>query len=364
MRLHHVLLSTIAIASLTACNHADSDDDAPRAQALSLDSVSKNIPISVDTVHATAAEQYISLTGRVTYDEDLISRVVPFAGGIAVDVRADIGDQVRRGQPLAVVQSAEVMDVSSQAAAARSNVAVAEKSLHAAEILHKSGLMTDRDYEAAVREMERTRSELQRTQDVSGLLGSSSSSNYTVKSPRTGTVVQRAITQGSHFRADDDSPLFTVADLSRVWVLANVYESDINAVREGDSVAIQVIAYPDTTFHGIINRIYSVLDPGNRTMKIKIQVSNPGLLLKPEMFANVVIRRKEHRYLPSVKTTSLIFHNNSHWVLVVGANDKISPRKVHPYREVGDRTYITDGLAEGEHVVASNQLLLFNAIVQ
>src|SRR5664279_6595542 len=115
------------------------------------------------------------------------------------------------------------------------------------------------------------------------------SGEYIVRSPIDGFVVERQVNNNMMIRSDNATALFTISDLKNVWVMANVYESNITAVRMGDSVNITTLSYPGKIFRGKIDRIMNVLDPSNKVMKLRIVLGNPGYLLKPEMFASVVV---------------------------------------------------------------------------
>src|SRR5476651_1095296 len=110
--------------------------------------------------------------------------------------------------------------------------------------------------------------------------------------------------------------MFTISDMREVWIWANVFESDISKVKEGYTARITTLAYPGKVFFGKVNEISSVLDPDNKVMKIKIELPNPDMLLKPQMFTNVVITNSEKTQSVSVPSKAIIFDSSKNYVVV------------------------------------------------
>ena len=163
-------------------------------------------------------------------------------------------------------------------------------------------------------------------------------------------------------RSDNATGLFTISDLKNVWVMANVYESNISFVKTGDSVNITTLSYPGKIFRGKIDKIMNVLDPSNKVMKLRIILSNPGYLLKPEMFASVVVNTTENKRELSIPSRTLIFDHSQYYVLVYKSPTEITIRPVQVSSTVGDRSYISEGLTEGEHLIGTQALLIYQEL--
>ena len=163
-------------------------------------------------------------------------------------------------------------------------------------------------------------------------------------------------------RSDNSTALFTISDLKNVWVMANVYESNISNVKMGDSVNITTLSYPGKIFRGRIDKVMNVLDPSNKVMKLRIVLANPGYLLKPEMFASVVVNTTENKNMVSIRSRALIFDHSQYYVLVYKSPSDISIRPVQVQNTVGDRTYITEGLTEGERLIGTEALLIYQEL--
>ncbi len=210
------------------------------------------------------------------------------------------------------------------------------------------------DYDKAVAENKRA------TAVVS--INKSNDQGYVVKSPISGFVIEKNLTDNTQVRADNSTNLFTIADLSDVFVLINIYESDISNIQTGDPVKITTLSYPDKVFTGKIDKIYDVLDPDNKVVKARVKIDNPGNKLKPEMFANVIIKAKSGESLPVINTRGLIFDNDKNYVIVVDGKAKVHVQQIDIAKRVEDRAYIRAGLKPGDRIVASRQLYLFESL--
>jgi len=185
---------------------------------------------------------------------------------------------------------------------------------------------------------------------------------YFLKSPIDGFVVDRQVNNQMMIRSDNAMALFTISDLKNVWVMANVYESNISLVKMGDSVNITTLSYPGRIFRGKIDKIMNVLDPANKVMKLRIVLNNPGYLLKPEMFANVLVNTTENKKMITIPSRALIFDHSQYYVLVYKSPSDITIRPVQVLNTVGDKTFISEGLTEGERLIGTEALLIYQEL--
>ena len=185
---------------------------------------------------------------------------------------------------------------------------------------------------------------------------------YIVKAPVSGFIVEKSASQGMELRSDDPENLFTVSNLDHVWVLANVYESDLANVKEGDQTTITTLSYPDKIFHGRIDKIFNVLDPDSKTLKVRVTLDNADYRLKPEMFANVNVTYAGHDKRVAIPADAVVFDKNRNFVVMVNKENQPIVREVEIYKTIGSKTYLTGGLAPGDRVVTNNNLLIYNAL--
>ena len=163
-------------------------------------------------------------------------------------------------------------------------------------------------------------------------------------------------------RSDYTDNLFTVGDFDDVWVWANVYETDISKVKVGYNAKVTTLAYPDKVFLGKIDKISAILDPQAKVMKARISLPNPSLMLKPEMFTNVMIDNKEGIKAVSIPARALVSENGRTYVVADMGQCDMSIREVSILKMVGDKAYISSGLKAGEKVISQNQILLFRQL--
>src|SRR5665213_2852508 len=354
-----LLALTVFSASLFSCNSKEPAGDEKQGYVLP-DSLLKTLEI--DTVSTSKVLNTLTLTGKVDFNEDQVIKIYPAISGSASDIKVMLGDYVKKGQILAVLKSVEMAGFSNDYTMAKSNLEIARKSLDAANDMYKSGLASQRDQLAAQEAYNQALSGLQKSQRVLNLNGGSLNGDYVVKSPIDGFVVEKQVNNNMMIRTDNATGLFTISDLKSVWVMANVYESNIANVKSGDSVEVTTLSYPGKIFRGKVDKIMNVLDPTNKVMKLRIILPNPGYLLKPEMFASVLVRNTENKKMISIPYHALIFDHSQYYVLVYKTPSDITIRPVQVMSSVGDRSFISEGISDGEKLIGSQALLIYQEL--
>ena len=179
----------------------------------------------------------------------------------------------------------------------------------------------------------------------------------------SGFIVEKQISRDMQLRPDQGDALFTISGLWDVWVMADVYESDISKVSEGASVRISTLAYPEKTFTGSIDKVYHLLDSESKTMGVRIKLKNEGYLLKPGMFTNVTVKCKaEDTSMPRIDSHALVFEGGKNYVVVVEPDQHLQIKEVDVYKQLSKECYIRSGLSEGDKVLNKNVLLVYNAL--
>ncbi len=350
-------MAVMAMA-LQSCHHADEADQKDEKFQVT-DSLLNSLLI--DTVKEASALSEINLTGSIAADESKLVKIYPMVSGVAHDVNVQLGDVVSKGQTLAVMKSAEMAGFTKDYISAEADVRSAKRTLESTQDLYKSGLASQKEMEEAQSNYDKAVAENKRATAVVNI-NKSNDQGYIVKSPISGFVIEKNLTDNTQVRADNSSNLFTIADLSDVFVLINIYESDISNIQTGDEAKITTLSYPDKVFTGKIDKIYDVLDPDNKVVKARVKINNPGNKLKPEMFANVTIKAKSGESLPEINTRALIFDNDKNYVVVFDGKAKVHVQQVDIAKRVEGRAYIRGGLKPGDRVVASRQLYLFESL--
>jgi len=324
------------------------------------DSLMKQIVI--DTVNKCPLVNAISLTGSVDFDQDYQVNIFPLVSGNIQDVKVQVGDYVQEGQVLAVVKSSEMAGYSNNLIIAETNVTATKKQLDAAKDLYKSGLSSQLDVTTAQVNYDQAIAQLEMVKRVLKINGNNTKGDYIIKSPISGFIVQKNITNNTAIRADNGNNLFTISDLKDVWIQANVYESNINKVHLGDSVQITTLSYPGRIFRGKIDKMTNVLDPTNKVMKVRIILQNADYALKPLMFTSVKVISQENKETICVSSNALVFDNSRYYVLKYSGKNTADITPVTVQSIFGNKVYLSDGVNVGDKVIASQTLLIYDAL--
>jgi cobalt-zinc-cadmium efflux system membrane fusion protein len=356
MKSFAIYLLPLAFAGMLASCGAHKTESKKDEPAVS-DSLIKN----VETAAAKMEEpsESIKLNGKIQPDESKQSKVFALVSGKIKSVQVELGDYVKQGQVLAVLQSAEVAGITNDVSIAESSLEMAKKNVETQKSLFEGNLATQQDYLSAQIEYKKAQSELNRARQVANISGGNSAA-YTLKAPISGYVIEKNITGNSEVRQDNSNSLFTVADLSTVWIIANVYESDIANIRLGDEVRVKTLANPEKEYLGKIDKVYNVLDPANRTMQVRISMPNANGELKPEMFATVKVSAKPTGAVLSIPAKAIVMDNSKQYVVVKKTN-KLEIKPISLLRRIEDRAFIS-GLEEGDQVVTSAQVFIYDAL--
>lgn len=319
--------------------------------------------VSVDTVHVCEVVDELTLNGRVTFNQDQVANVYPMFGGTVTELRAEIGDFVHKGEVLAVIRSGEVADYEKQLKEAEQQLLLARRNMDATQDMYNSGMASDKDVLQAKQELASAEAEERRIKEIFSIYHFSGNAFYQLKSPVSGFIVEKQISRDMQLRPDQGDALFTISGLSDVWVMADVYESDISKVSEGADVRISTLAYPEKTFTGTIDKVYHLLDSESKTMSVRIKLKNEDYLLKPGMFTNVSVKCKaEDTSMPRIDSHALVFEGGKNYVVTVEPDQRLKIKEVDVYKQLSKECYVRSGLSEGDRVLNNNVLLVYNAL--
>jgi Cu(I)/Ag(I) efflux system membrane fusion protein/cobalt-zinc-cadmium efflux system membrane fusion protein len=309
----------------------------------------QGIGVKTGTVELRQLSDNVRATGTVDINERAISYVQIRFPGYIRKVFANASYQyVRKGEPLFTVYSPDIVATQREYLLARQN----QKAMSASSVdgvaNGASSLATAA--EQRLRQWEIPESEIARLQQ-----SGTTSQELTVSSPVSGYITERVALP--NMSADPSMHLYTIADLSSVWVNAQVFQNDIGRVTPGESAAVTVDAYPDKTFTGHIEEILPQVDMATRTVRVRLVVSNPGVKLKPGMFVNVDLKYSLGRQL--VVPSSAIFQTGMKQIVFLDhGNGSLEPKNVVLGPIVGDETVVLKGLKVGQQIVTSANFLL------
>ena len=318
--------------------------------------------ITIDSVKYTTVENELKLTGKVTFDEDKVTKVFPVVSGVVTEIKAGIGDNVQKGQVLAVIKSTEMAGIENDLNKAGSDYEIARKNLEVMEDMYKGGIASGKELITAQEELQKAGSDLKKATNVSDIFGGDGKTVYYIKSPINGVIVDKNLSINMQIRTDYSESLFTISDLKNVWVMVNVFETDISKVKPDYNVEITTLSYPGQIIKGKIDQVYNVLDPVSKVMKARVRLANTNYQLKPEMFTNVILHYSEETPKLTVPSQAVIFDNSTNYVLVYRSRSDIEIREVKIYKSVNDKTYIDSGIKPGEKVIVNDNLLIYEEL--
>ncbi len=346
--------------------------EAPKAEATNKKAEDKTVfcvsdtlksMIQIGTVSLEQIQDVLQVAGEVTFNQDKVVRVMPLTSGQVLDVSANLGSYVNKGQVLATIKSFENVNNASDQRYAQAEVAISKKNLEATEGLFKSGLASERDVATAKQEYEKSLTNAERAKNVSNIYGDrNAQGEIVVKAPISGVITEKKIAAGSYVRSDNADNLFTIGSIDDVWVMANIFEADMSRVKVGYETEITTLAYPDKVFHGKIDKLGDMLDPTNKALRVRIRLSNKDRLLKPEMFTNVKITNVQGFKALEVPSSAVLFDYGKNFVVKYRDVCNIEVTEVKILKTLGEKTYLSSGVAVGEQLITKNQLLIYNAL--
>jgi cobalt-zinc-cadmium efflux system membrane fusion protein len=323
--------------------------------------------------------EYLQVTGTVQPIDSRVAQIRSLAQGRLQQVSVRVGDRVATGQVLATLDNLEATELAAQLATAnaelqrlKSQVAAVVRQADRNRRLAELGAAPQKDYESSVAEQRGLEGNIQAQEStIAGLttrlrrFGVTSPSpgeliSTLISAPFAGVVTKVDAAPGQVIDSDDQ--LFTISDLSRVWVQAEVYEKDLGRVQVGQNAIVRVDTYPDEPFAGRVTYISDVLDPQTRTARVRCEVSNPGTRLKLDMFATVHVPTKFNRTAVAVPSAAIQQIEQSTVVFVRKTETKFEVRRVQPGNTVLDMVEITSGLKQGERVVTEGAFHLKSII--
>jgi membrane fusion protein, heavy metal efflux system len=372
-----LILSLCSALLFAACKRKAAQKEVGEPQAESANkgnfvemsvSAQQHIGMVVAPAALTQLNEYLRATGTVQPIDSRIGVVGPLARGRIVEVRAKVGDRVEAGQTLAVFDNIEAGELLSQEQSARADLErlkaqlipatrQAERSRRLADI----GAGAEKDSESSKAEKEGIEADIRSQQALIdgirqrlrrfGISDDSPRDTFLtpLKAPFSGVLTKAQASPGDVVDAGRD--LFTVADLSRVWVQAEVYEKDLGRIRIGQSTLITVDTYPDQPFEGKAAYISDVLDPQTRTARVRCEVANHDLRLKTDMFANIELPTKFSKQALAVPAGALQDVEGKNVVFIRRSATQFEKRGVQKGVTVNNQTEIVSGLRPGEPVV-------------
>lgn len=309
----------------------------------------------------------LNVTGTVSPDVSRNIPVISLASGRVVEIHARIGDTVTKGQLLMRVQSADISQAFSDYRSAVADEALARAQLERSKLLYDKGAVAQKDLEVAQDAAAKTRIAVENATERLRILGAdmnNPSAIVEIHAPVSGVIIEQNVTAAAGVKTLDNSPnLFTIADLSSVWVVCDVYENDLPFVRQGEYADIHLNAYPKLILKGRADNIGPILDPNIRTAKVRLEVNNSGIL-RLGMFVTATFHGLNKELHATVPASAVLHLHDRDWVFVpMGSGQFRRVEVTAGAMFAGNLQEIRSGIAPGQQVVA-NALVLESTVSQ
>jgi membrane fusion protein, heavy metal efflux system len=367
------LCATLGLA-LTACSSskADPSAEAPPKATVEPDLDANNFKVD----HAdqfplvTAAERKavpaLNATGVVQPDITRAVPVISLAAGRVVELKARLGDTVEKGQLLLRVRSNDVSGAYQTYLKAQNDERLARTQLERAQTLYDKGAIAKSALEQADDAEADAKADLNAATEQLHTLGIDKdhpSGIVDIVAPISGVITDQQVTTASGVQGISGPNPFTISDLSYVWIVCDVYENDLDAVRVGDTADVRLNAYPNQVFKARVNNILPVLDPNLRTAKVRLEIKNPGQM-RVGMFATATFYGKQPETHSAVPASAILHLHDREWVYAPLGNSRFKRLEVVTGNMLpGNQQEIVSGIKPGDKVV-SNALDLQNTVEQ
>lgn len=328
--------------------------------------------------------------GFIATDDNLTTPVFSQLSGRVTQLLAKPGDYVVKEAPLLVVEASEIVQAQNDLIAAMSNVNSVHAQLDLARTneqrqhaLYDSQGAAQRDWQQSQVELATAQGNLRNAEialaavrNRLGILGKSDQEvaaledapdmrrmnpSATIHAPITGTVLQRQVGVGQYIQAASSTPLYVIGDLSTVWLMANVRETDVARIHLGDMLEVRVLAYPGRVFKGRISYVAPSIDPNTHRLPVRADIENRDGALKPQMFANFSIISGEGSVSPAVPQSAIVYNGEAPRVWVMGPDGVLSLRDIRAGRSNGTMVEVLSGISVGEKIVTSGALFIDHA---
>jgi membrane fusion protein, heavy metal efflux system len=320
--------------------------------------------IQTQAARTSTIPEYLDLPAHIEADPTRVVHVFAPAGGRIVEMKVRPWDRVEKGQTLAVLESGELARAVADYHKAVADSQVKQKALVRAQDLLDHGSISGKDYEQAQGDAQQSRAEVEAVREqvqVFGMDPDHASTELLVRAPRAGIILDIGAAPGEFSQAlTAPAPLATVADLTSVWALGDIYEQDLSATKLGEEAQVTLNAYPNQHWTGRVSVVSGAVDAATRTLHVRVVLPNAGAQIKPGMFGAIRILRSSSQGI-LVPAAAVIREGNDAYVFVGKGNGRFERRTVKIGRTLDGSIEILSGVNEGETIVSEGSLLLRSA---
>lgn len=317
--------------------------------------------IQTTTVHPTTIPDYLDLPAHIEPDPTSVVHVFAPAGGRIVEMKVRPWDRVEKGQTLATLESSDLARAVADYHKALADNQVKQKELARAQDLFEHHAISERENQQAQADAAQAKAEVDAAREqvqVFGMDPDSAVAQLIIKAPRSGVILDVGAASGEFSQAlSAPAPLCTVADISSVWAVGDIYEKDLTATKSGEPAEVTLNAYPDQHWNGRVGVVSDAVDPATRTLHVRVVLANSDGRIKPGLFGAIRLLRSSAQGI-LVTSDAVIREGNSAYIFVGSGNGRYVRRDVKLGRSIDGTLEIVAGLNAGDTIVSQGALLL------
>jgi cobalt-zinc-cadmium efflux system membrane fusion protein len=348
----------------------------PPATASFVPTPQQLLSLAIKPVESRMFRTETATDGTIALDDDLTTPVFsPFSGRVT-KIFAKLGDRVAMGAPLMMVEASEFVQAQSDLITAKAQFNLAETNEKRQHELYQAEGAALKDWERSQVDLAAAEAALAAVRNRLRIFGKSDreiaeleeapkgpgmNPESIIAAPISGTIVQRQVGIGQYIQAGSSNAVFSIGDLSKVWMIANVREVDGSLVHVGDAVEVRVLAFPNLVFKAKVSYVAPSMDPNTHRLAVRADVDNRDGVLKPQMFANFTILTGSEVAAVAVPRSAIVYEGETARVWVLASSGVLAPREIQTGRTDGDLVEVVRGLTPGEKIVVSGGLFIDRA---
>jgi cobalt-zinc-cadmium efflux system membrane fusion protein len=332
--------------------------------------------LKVAEVKTLSFRSMLVTDGGIAFNDDAMTPVFSPYSGRVTRLIAKLGDVVRKGDPLLAIEASEVVQARNDLAVAQATLATARATEKRQQELFTAGAGAEKDWRQAQSDLAAADAAEVAVRGRLRILGKSDAEidalarskggvvETVVTAPISGTVTQRQVGAGQYITSaagGAGSPVYTIGNLSTVWLVANVRETDAPGLRIGQPAEVSVLALPGRTFAGKIAWIGASIDPITHRLPVRVDVSNPDGMLKPQMFASFGIATSQAHDAPAIPESAVVHDGDAVRAYMVSADGTVTAREVKVGRQINGMLEVLDGIKAGEKIITAGTLFIDRA---
>ncbi|WP_177760984.1 efflux RND transporter periplasmic adaptor subunit [Flavobacterium sp. I3-2] len=316
----------------------------------------------ITEVSEQPVQEQMTFSGKIEYNENDLVAFKSLLEGFVENVSFELGDYVKQGQVLATVKSFQIQELIQQQKALQSQIVFLEQKKKSQQEMLQDGLLAAPELLETEHELSQARLDKNRIQENLNLYKAIGNGIFQIVAPKNGYIIQKNISKGQTLTSDSE-PLFAISNLKQVWVMVNIYASNLRYIKVGDAVKVRTVAYPDDLYQGKIDKIYNVFDDNEHVLKARVVLENQELNLMPGLGADIIIDKNlSNEVAFAIPNKAKVFNNNKEYVVVYKNDCELEIRKINSFAQNEEFTYIKEKFDANEKIVTTNALLIFEQL--